>query len=882
VTVRVWREIVAGLRTLLRAGEADREVAEELEHFRAEAEADLVAHGNSPEEARRAVRLRYGDPLPAREDVRASGWESVVDTLLSDVRLSARGLRRSPGFTVVAVLTLGLGVGATTAIVSAVRPVLLEPLDYPAADRLVFVAERGQGDLPLQTAFGTYRELLERSRSLVGLTVFRPWQPTLTGGEQPVRLEGQSVTASYFEVLGVAPAVGPGFDSAEDRPGGARQVLIAHALWRDRFDADPGVVGSAAELDGAPMTIVGILPAGFQNVTAPRARIWTLLQYDPVPAGFDTREWGRHLEMVGRMRPGVGVGEAAAELRGIAEQPVDELPRPGWAALDGGLTLIPLKQAVIADVKPTMLVLLGAVALLIVVTCANLTILLLARGARRGGEFAMRIALGAGRRRLARYLVTEGLLLAAMGGALGVAVAHAGLSGLIAIAPPSLPRTETVAVDGPALFVALALTTVVGIVFGLAPGLHRAGADWPDVREAGRRGSRRSRASRKALVVAELALTTVLLVAAGLLVRSAWTLFAQPLGMEPEGLVVMQVLGTGLETGDDAAHRFFDAALEAVRQVPGVVAAATTSQLPLSGDADVYGIVPDDPAATEGSVGPASRYAVAPGYLETMGIALAQGRTLDEGDVAGAPRVAVVSRSLARRLSPEGEVLGRSMRIGGMPEPFAVVGVVEDVKHASLASDPVPAVYVTPHQWQWADRVRWIVARALSDPTALLPAMREAVWSADPDQAIVRAQAMDALIARSEARRSFVMILLAAFALSAWAVSCVGLFGVLSGSVTERTHEMGVRAALGASREGIVSLVVRQGMGMAAVGLAMGVGGALVLSDALDAMLFGVERLDAVTYIAVAALLLTGGAAASTLPAIRAGRADPVEALRRE
>lgn len=880
--MRVWRELAAGLRALLRPGKADREVADELEHFLAEAEADRVARGATPEAARRAVRLRYGDSLPAREDVRGSGWEVVVDTLLADVRVSARSLRRSPGFTAVTVLTLGLGVGATTAIVSAVRPVLFEPLDYPAADRLVAVADRGQGGQPLQAAFGTYRELLVRSRSLVGLTAFRPWQPTLTGGEQPVRLEGQSVTASYFEVLGVAAAVGPGFDPAEDRPGGARQVLIAHALWRDRFGADPNLIGRVVQLDGAPMTVVGVMPARFENVTAPRAEIWTLLGYDPGPADFDTREWGRHLQMVGRMRPEVVVTDAAAELNNIAGRPVDEMPRAEWAALEGGFALTPLKDAVTADVKPTMVMLLGAVALLILVTCANLAILFLARGARRRGEFAMRIALGAGRRRLARYLVTEGLLLAAMGGVLGVAVGHAGLSGLTAVAPPSLPRTDVITIDGPALFVAFALTALVGVVFGLAPGLHRSGAGAADLREAGRGGSRRSGTSRKALVVAEVAVTTVLLIGAGLLVRSARALFAQPLGMEPAGVVVMQVLGTGLEVGDDAAHRFFDDALEAVRRVPGVVSAATTSQLPLSGDEDVYGVVPDDPDAAEGTLGPASRYAVAPGYLEVMGIAVGQGRTLDEGDVAGAPRVAVVSQSLALRLFPGGDVLGRRVRIGGGSEAFAVVGVVEDVKHASLAAGPAPAVYVTPHQWQWADRVRWIVARAQTEPTALVPEIRSAVWSADSDQAIVRAQSMDALIARSEARRTFVAILLAAFALSALTVSSVGLLGVLSGLVAERTREMGVRSALGASRAEIVSLIVRQGIGMVIVGLALGVAAALVLSDALSAMLFEVGRLDPVTYLAVVALLMASAAAASALPAIRAGRADPVEALRGE
>lgn len=881
--MRIWRKIMAGLRALLRRREADRDLSDELRHFLEEAEADLVSRGATAQEARRIVRLRYGDPLAAREDVRGYGWEAAVDTLFSDLRVSARSLRRSPAFTAVVVLTLGLGVGAATAIVSTVRPVLFEPLAYPAADRLVSVADRGDGGQPLQVTFGTYRELVERSRAFADLAVVKPWQPTLTGGEEPARLEGQSVTASYFRVLGVAPALGPGLDSAQDRPGGDRQVVISDGLWRERFGADPDVVGRVVHLDGALVTLVGVMPVGFENVTAPNARLWTLLQYDALLPGFDTREWGHHLEMVGRLRPDVTIDEAVSELDAIAAQPIEEITRPDWASMSDGLVVRRLKDAVVADVKPTMLVLLCAVALLIVVTCANLTILLLARGSRRRGEFAMRIALGAGRKRLARYLVTEGLLLALLGGTFGVAVARLGLAGLMAVAPPSLPRTVTARVDGPALLLALAVTTFVGIVLGLAPGLHRVGATSPDIHDTGRGSVRRSRKTRRALVVAEVALATVLLVGAGLLLRSAERLFSRPLGLEPSGVVVMQVFGTGLESGDRMAHRFFDEALDAVRSVPGVASATMTSQLPLSGDVDEYGVVPDDANAVEGALGPAQRYAVAPGYFETMGVRLVRGRVFDEGDVAGAPRVAIVSRSLANRLFGDRDALGRRLRAGAPElEPYTVVGIVEDVKHGSLADGPAQAIYVTTHQWHWADRVRWIAVRADRDATALVPAIRRAIWSADEDQPVVRAQSMDALVARSEARRRFVLIVLAAFALSALAVSGVGLYGVLSGTVEERTREMGVRAALGASRERLVSMVVRQGLALTAVGVVIGLVAAATTSGVLSAMLFEVSRLDPMTYLAVVALLGLGAAIASALPAVRAGRVDPVDALRSE
>jgi len=880
--MRIWREIEAGLRSLLRRGEVERDVDDELRHFMEEAEADLVSRGSRPEEARRAVRLRYGDPLTAREDVRAAGWWATVDTLFADLRLGARTLRRSPGFTAVVVLTLGLGVGAATAIFSAVWPVLFEPLAYPGAERIVTVADRGEGGIALPATFGTYRELVERSRAFEAIAALKRWQPTLTGGDEPQRLEGQSVSASYFDVLGVRPAIGPGLDPAEDRTGGAAEVVLRDDFWRERFGADRDVIGRLVELDGEPTAVVGVMPPGFEDVISPQARVWSQLRYDPLAAGFDTREWGRHLEIVGRVRSGLAPDDAGRELDQIAREPVAAMPRPSWVSLERGFAVQPLKDAVTADVKPTMLVLLGAVVLLISVTCANLTILLLARGARRRPEFAMRTALGAGRGRLARYLVTEGLLLAALGGALGVAVARLGLAALVSAAPPSLPRVAALEVDTPALLLALVVTTVVGVVFGLAPGLHRSGGG-PAIREAGRGLVQRSRATRSLMVIAEVALATVLLVGSGLLLRSATRLFAQPLGLEPSGVVVMQIFGTGLEHGDAVTHRFFDEALAAVRAVPGVTAAAMTSQLPLSGDSEAYGVVPDVATSVPGTVGPAERFGVTPGYLETMRVPLVTGRTLEADDAPGAPRVAVVSRSLAERLFPDGDPLGRGIRVGAEElDGYTVVGVVEDVKHASLAEGPAPAVYVTTSQWHWADRVRWLVVRAEGDATGLVPALRSAIWSVDGDQPVVRAQSMESLVARSEARRRFVLLILSAFAMSALAVSGVGLFGVLSGAVAERMREMGVRAALGASRERIVSMVVRQGLGLTVVGTLLGVVGAVAASGALGTMLFEVSRLDAITYAVTIAVLLGGAAAASAVPAVRAGRADPVDALRSE
>ena len=640
------------------------------------------------------------------------------------------------------------------------------------------------------------------------------------------------------------------------------------------------MVGRTVELDGRPYAVVGVMPRDFENVTAPDARAWTLLQYDPTAASFDSREWGHHLDMIGRLRAGASLDDARAETDRIARTPGPAFPRPEWAALDNGVPVRLLRDAATADARPTMWIFLGSVALLVLVTCANLTLLLLARGARRRGEFAMRGALGADRVRLARYLLTESLILSTAGGVLGFILAQVGVSVLLALGP-ALPRLQGIALDGTALVFTLTLTTLVGVVFGLAPGLHRSAAHPQALREAGRGSARRGRRTRRALVVAQVAMATVLLVGTGLLVRSTHRLFSQPLGFDADGVVVVQVYGTGLASGDANIHGFFDRALDAVRAVPGVAYVAETSQFPLSGDNDVYGVTPADGVSAEGAVGNAFRYAVSPGYLETLGVRVRRGRSLDADDVAGAPGAVVVSEGLARRLWGDGDPIGRTVQVGPpRPDPFTVVGVVDAVPQSALGAGDEGAFYVTAHQWHWADRVRWMVVRAEGDPLALVPAIRQAVWSVDGNQPVVRAQTARALVAASEGRRRFVLLVMSAFAAAATALAVLGLYGVVSGMVLERTPEMGVRAALGAPRESIVGMVLRQGVGLTAVGVGVGALGAMAAGGTLATLLFQVSPADPVTYVAVAALLLLAAGAASFVPAARAARVDPVRALK--
>lgn len=880
----LWRPLIQGVRTLLGRDNADQELAEEMAHYLQEAEAELRAQGATPQEARRAVRLRYGDGLSAREDVRSYGWESTVEEIFSDVRLAARRLRRTPGFTAVAVLTLGLGIGAATAIFSAVRPVLFEPLGYPDAHRLVALSDRSDEGAPVPVTFGTYVELKERVGVFSDLTVYKPWQPTLTGVTEPERLNGQAVSAEYFAVLGVSPALGPGFDAADDRPGGPRRVVMSHGLWQRRFGSDPGVVGGTVRLDGEAYAVVGVMPPDFENVTGLGSQVWSLLQYDPRVADFLTREWGHHLEMMGRLNEGVTPDGARTALDRVTADPIPAFPRPQHAALDMGILVQPLRDAATAQARPTMVVLLGAVGLLLLITCVNVTMLVLARGARRSGELAMREALGAGRSRLARHLLTESLLLAGLGGVVGVAVARIGLAGLVAVSPPSLPRLAAVALDGSALALALGLTTVFGLVFGLLPALGRPGHRLPQAVRGTGRGSRGTSSARHILVVVEVAMAVVLLVGAGLLLRSTQRIFSEPLGFDPSDVVVMQIYATGLERGDRVTHQFFDAGLEAVGNVPGVSSAALTSQLPLSGDVDGYGVTRGDGPTADGEVdGAAYRYAVSPGYFETLGLELVRGRGLQAQDDAGGPRAAVVSASLARRMYPDGDPLGHRIHLGPVEgEPYTIVGVVADVKQASLGARDSEAVYVTSHQWHWADRVRWIVVRTDQDVRGLLPALHRAVWSVDRNQPITRAQSMERLVARSEAQRRFVLVVVLAFALAALALAGIGLYGVLAGSVTERMRELGVRAALGASREVILGIVVRQGMTLTALGGVVGVAAAVVASRILVTLLYGVTRLDMVTYLAVTAMLGVVAALACWIPGARAARVDPLTSLRSE
>jgi putative ABC transport system permease protein len=873
----LWRQIVRGCRALWRRADADRDVADEIQHYLDEAAAAHRASGLPDDQARRAARVELGGVAAVTEQVRGSGWENSVRAAMFDVRYAARRLRRDRAFAAVAIVTIALGIGATAAIFSAVDVVLFEPLPYPAPNRIATIWELSNDGQHVPGSFGMYRSLAGRSRSFETIAVFRAWQPTLTGRDEAERLEGQRVSWAYFRVLAVPPRIGRDFAAADDRSGGPNVAIVSDGLWRRRFDADPAIVGREVTLNDSPYIVVGVMPRGFENVLAPAADVWSPLQYDIT----EGRAWGHHLRTIGRLRTGASTESASRELATLAQAIVTE-QHPATYGEQVLMGAVPLRDDVTGGVRRGLLAILAGVCLVLVIASVNVTNLLLARGVQRRGEFALRAALGAGRGRLIRQLLAESLLLALLGGIAGMAVAALVLQALVALSPADLPRAAAIRLDGSVFLFGLAITTAIGIAFGIIPALHAARSN---PHTALQQGSARSaggghRRVRRALVIAEVALALVLLVTSGLLLRSLRNLFAVPVGFDASHVLTMQVQSTGRRFDDiDARRRFFTEALDAVRRVPGVSSAGLTSQLPLSGEDDEYGVHFEGGRAGYSTF----RYAVSPGYIETLRIPLLRGRTLDDRDGADTPPVALINESFATATFPGVDPLGKRLHIGPLTGPlYTIVGIVGDVRHLSLAVEAPVAVYTTSAQWPQPDAAMSLVVRTRDAAASFAPAIREAVRTVDSSQPIVRIATMDDLLAASAAQRRFALLLFEAFAIAALALAAAGIYGIMAGSVAERTREIGVRAALGATRADILSLVLGEGLMLTAIGTGLGLAGAAVASRGLGALLFGVSRLDPLTHAAGLALLAVVSLAACGVPAWRAQRVDPARTLRAE
>ena len=818
-------------------------------------------------------------------------WDALVlqpqrleDEMFQDLRYGARMLLKTPSFTLLAVFTLALGIGASTAIFSAVNPILFEPLPYPHAGRMVTIWEARKDGGRIEGTFGAYRAFVERGRSFETLAVMRSWQPTLIGDAQPERLEGQRVSASYFGVLSVSPALGRDFQESDDQLNGPNVAIISDSLWRRRFGGDDGIVGRQVRIDDTGYTVIGVMPSGFENVLTPSAEVWSPLQYDPSlpPQG---REWGHHLRMVGRLRSDASAEKASLELDQILRELMAILPR---VLMDYGVPekfiVNSLQDEVTGAVKPALLAVFGAVMLLLTIACVNVTNLLLARGAQRRGEFAVRAALGAGPTRMIRQMLTESVLLAVLGGVSGMVVADLGVRALMALSPPGLPRANAISLNGTAFAFGMGITTLIGLAVGLVPALHASRSNLHvGLHESSRRTAGGHQTTRRALVVTEVALALVLLVGAGLLLRSLQRLFAISPGFDSSHMLTMQVQASD-RFDRDAIQRFFTQALDAVREVPGVTAAAFTSQLPLSGDLDEYGVHFEPGPDGKPERGYSTfRYVVSPGYLEAMGIPLRRGRLLDTHDAAGTQPVVVISESLAKRKFADQDPIGTRLHLGRQDVPwYTIVGVVGDVKQASLAASRSEAAYIAAPQWYFADNSLSLAVRARGDAAALVPNIKQAIWSVDKDQPISRIATMDGLLAATAAERRFALILFETFGIVALVLAATGIYGVLSGSVNERTREIGVRLALGAQRRDVLGLILRQGVTLTLVGIGLGLVAAWAVTRFLTTLLYSVGATDPLVFCGVALLLTVVALLACYLPARRATKVDPLVALRHE
>ena len=883
---QLWRSVRAGVWVLTHRRAAEGALAEEMTYFYERAEAEHVRSGLSPDAARRAVRAEFGSPDRAREEVRDFGWERHVVGGVGDLRRAAQRLRAAPSFALVSVLTLALGIGCSTVIFGAVDAVLLRALPYPNAQRLVVLRDYGADGEGIDLTLGTFDELRARSRRFAYLAATDPWRPTLADERAPERLDGARISANYFATLGVRPAAGRDFEPRDDQVGAVRVAIVSSKFARRRFGRGRPVVGGQLSLDDGEYQIIGVLPPAFIDVLSPANDIWAPMQQRS-NAPFDSREWGHHYQVLGRLEDGATTDDARRDVASIASTPVAAFARPSWAAMTGGLMVRPLRDAVTQHVGPGLLAIAGAALLLVVIASVNVSSLALARAGKRRGELALRATLGAGQWRLVRQLLVEGLFLSAIGGALGLAVALTLLRVFSAICPAELSRVNAITFDARAFFFSLAATTLAGLGVGILPALGavRAAQRGEALRTEMSRKDRTSPRMRRALVIAEVACALVLVVSASLLTRSLTHLFAVAPGFDASHLITFQVGGPGATLQSDSGRQhFYRQALEAVRRVPGVARADFTSTLPLKGRGEGYGFQAESLVADRSASGSAIRYTVTPGYFATMGIPVLRGRALQPSDTSGASEAIVVSESFARRIFGNIDPVGQRIRFGpetgSAREWDVIVGVVGDVKQRSLALDGTMAFYVAMDQWGWVDPVQSLVVRTTGSEGALAQRIKSAVWSVDPRRPVQQVATMEDVIAASAAEQRFARMAIGSFALAALVLTAIGMYGVVSESVSERRREIGIRKALGATSRAISVQVVRSGVATAAIGVVVGLGGALVATRMLASLLYGISPVDVGTY--AAASIGLGGIVvlASVLPALRAARVDPATPMR--
>jgi putative ABC transport system permease protein len=895
--MRDWKTVVrAHIEPLPLDPARAADIVDEVAQHVAQHHADLVASGMSDEEAL-TIALT---PLSDREHVRAeiaradrprpkgapapppSYGGGVVADLIQDTRYALRLLRRSPAFAAAAIVTLALGIGADTAIFSVLNAVLLRPLPYADPSRLVMIGELGTAGAG-NVGFTTFLDWRDRSHGFEDMALIRSWSATLVAGGEPERVAGMRVSSNYFRLLGIHPAIGRDFTPEEDTQAGWRVLVLSDRLWRRRFAADPTVVGRPVMMSGAQFTVIGVLPASFEPLLSEhfyqRADIWALVGYD-TSLSYACRSC-QHLKAIGRLKAGVSIDTARRDIDAVHAQL--RLQHPTEYA-HTTMTLVPLTDELTGNIKPVLFVLMGAVAFVLLIACANVASLLLARTARRQHDLALRTALGASRGRIVRQLLVENAILACAGGAAGLVLSAWAVPLLSTIAPITMARLDSAHVDPRVVAFSVAASLATALVFGLVPSLRASRIDLQSTLHGDSRRTSRNptSAARRLLVAADVMLAVVLLAGAGLMIRSVGRLLGVDPGFNADRVLSMQVsfVGQAYATNEQVVTKT-DQMLTKLRTLPGVERVATASQIPLGGNGDCWGFhIQGRPAATPADDPCPERYGVTPDYFSVMQIPLRAGRLFSDADVATSEQVLVIGERTATTLWPHGDALGQHVRIGDAATgPWrTIIGVVGDVRHRELAVQPTMQMY-TP-QTQFTDSFLTVVIRGGGDPSLLANEARRAIWSVASDVPVYEVAPVADLVAKSVGPRRFVMVLLELFGAIALLMTAVGLYGVISYSVVERTREIGIRSALGASRADIARLVLGSGFAVVATGLAAGVVAALAATRFLEGSLYGVRPGDPAMLAVVVAVLFVVAGIAQAVPAARALRVDPSVALR--